>query len=202
MPDHPFERGFDLTLRPERLQQPLTWRRPRRIFVNSMSDLFHKGVPLEFVDEVFSTMEKADWHVFQLLTKRSSLMRDYLSTRYGDRAAPSHIWCGVSAEDVKAKIRIKHLRQAPAGVRFLSLEPLIGPLGELQLDGIHWVIVGGESGARARVMDLQWVRDIRDQCVRQSVPFFFKQWGGFRPKSGGRVLDGRVWDEFPPAAAS
>lgn len=200
VPDHPYEPGFDLTLRPERLEQPLTWRRPRRIFVNSMSDLFHKGVSWNYVDRVFDTMEAADWHVFQLLTKRSSLMRDYLLDRYsGSAAAPGHIWCGVSVEDAKAKVRMKHLRQAPAGVRFLSLEPLIGPLGPLDLAGIHWVIAGGESGPGAREMNPAWVCAIRDQCQRAAVPFFFKQWGGLRPKSGGRSLDGRLWDEFPTA---
>ena len=197
VPDHPFENGFDLTLRPERIFQPLSWRKPRMIFVNSMSDLFHKEVPREFIDRVFDTMEAAHWHVFQVLTKRSSLMRDYLKARYGKRGSPKHIWLGVSVEDRTGKARIAHLRQAPAAVRFLSIEPLIGPVGPMVLDGIHWVIAGGESGPHARTMDIEWVRDIRDQCKEQRVAFFFKQWGGFRPKSGGRDLDGREWNELP-----
>ena len=149
------------------------------IFVNSMSDLFHKGVPSSFVDKVFETMEAADWHIFQILTKRSSVMREYLRARYGDSRGPSHIWCGVSVEDREATSRIGHLRRAPAGLRFLSVEPLIGPVGALDLEGIDWVIVGGEFGPRARPMRLDWVREVRDQCVARGVAFFFKQWGGF-----------------------
>jgi protein gp37 len=197
VPGHPFESGFDLTLRPERLEQPLKWRQPRMIFVNSMSDLFHKKVPSTFIDKVFDTMEAADWHVFQLLTKRSSLMRDYIKRRYGMERGPKHVWCGVSVEDAQAKGRIEHLRSTPAGVRFLSIEPLIGAVGAVDLTGIDWVIAGGESGPGARTIHLEWVRDVRDQCVEQKVAFFFKQWGGFRPKTGGRELDGREWSEFP-----
>lgn len=198
---HPFENGFDLTLRPERIGQPLSWRRSRMIFVNSMSDLFHKDVPRSFIDQVFDTMEAADWHVFQVLTKRSSLMRNYLKRRYSKRAPPGHIWFGVSVEDKAARSRVEHLRQAPATVRFLSVEPLIGPVGPVVLDGIHWVIAGGESGPGARPMNIEWARDIRDQCEQQGVAFFFKQWGGIRPKSGGRELDGREWNEMPVRAA-
>lgn len=201
-PGHPFERGFDLTLRPERLAQPLTWTRPRMIFVNSMSDLFHKAVPTAFIDQVFDTMEQAHWHQFQLLTKRSSLMRDFLCRRYIRRSPPSHIWIGVSVEDAVCKSRVRHLQQSPAGVRFLSIEPLIGPVGKLDLAGIGWVIVGGESGPRARAMEIDWARDVRDQCIVAGVPFFFKQWGGFRPKQGGRELDGREWSEFPMLIAA
>jgi protein gp37 len=197
IPGHPFENGFDLMLRPERLEQPLSWRRPRMIFVNSMSDLFHKQVPTEFIDRVFGTMEAANWHVFQVLTKRSSLMRDYLKKRYAERAPPEHIWLGVSVEDGLAAARVRHLREAPAGVRFLSIEPLIGRVGHLNLDGIHWVIAGGESGPNARPMQVDWVREVRDQCRESGVAFFFKQWGGIRPKSGGRSLDGREWSELP-----
>ena len=197
VPDHPFSSGFDLTLRPERIQQPLNWRKPRMIFVNSMSDLFHKDVPREFIDKVFDTMERADWHVFQLLTKRSSLMLKYLGNRYAKGRGPRHIWCGVSIEDEQARSRLSHLQKAPASVRFLSLEPLLGPLAHLDLTGIDWVIVGGESGPGARPMDADWVRGIRDQCLRQGVAFFFKQWGGLRPKTGGRALDEREWNEFP-----
>ena len=202
VPGHPFATGFDLTLRPERLEQPIKWKRRRMIFVNSMSDLFHKNVPRAFVDRVFDTMETADWHVFQVLTKRSSLMRDYLRFRYGDTRGPAHIWCGVSVEDAEGAARIKHLRASPAGVRFLSIEPLIGAVGQIDLGGIDWVIAGGELGPGARPIHLEWVREVRDQCVEQNVAFFFKQWGGIRPKSGGRELDGREWSEFPGAQAS
>jgi protein gp37 len=202
VPRHPFETGFDLTLRPERLAQPLGWRRPRMIFVNSMSDLFHKQVPSVFVDQVFETMEQADWHVFQVLTKRSSLMRDYLHRRYAKGEVPPHIWMGVSVEDAAAKSRMDHLRQTPAMVRFLSIEPLIASVGPINLDGIHWVIAGGESGPGARPMHIDWAREVRNECARQAVPFFFKQWGGVRPKSGGRELDGREWNEMPTSAAA
>jgi protein gp37 len=146
---------------------------------------------------VFDTMERAHWHTFQVLTKRSSLMRDFLWERYGAKRGPRHMWFGVSVEDGSRKSRIRHLRDAPAGVRFLSIEPLIGPVGKLDLAGIDWVIVGGESGPGARPMDIAWVRDVRDQCEEHGVAFFFKQWGGLRPKSGGRELDGREWNEFP-----
>ena len=195
--DHPFEHGFDLTLRPERLNQPIAWRRPRMIFVNSMSDLFHKGVPRAFVDLVFETMESADWHVFQVLTKRSSRMRTYVNARYADRPAPDHIWMGVSVEDGTKLSRVRHLEGTAAQVRFLSLEPLIGPIDRLDLTGIHWAIVGGESGPGARPMDPDWVRRIRNRCVACGVPFFFKQWGGRTPKAGGRLLDDREWNQWP-----
>ena len=194
---HPFEQGFDLTLRPARLRQPLTWKRPRMIFVNSMSDLFHKQVPAEFIDQVFETMEQANWHVFQVLTKRSSLMRSYLGRRYGGRTAPRHIWCGVSVEDELATARIRHLQKAQADVRFLSIEPLLGPIENLRLEGISWVIVGGESGPKARPIELPWVIAIRDQCQREGVPFFFKQWGGRTPKAGGRLLEGKEHNALP-----
>jgi len=167
------------------------------IFVNSMSDLFHKLVPFSFVDRVFDTMELANWHTFQVLTKRSSRMRDYVRGRYGDSGAPENVWLGVSVEDGTKLSRVRHLQQTPVPIRFLSVEPLIGAVGKLPLDGIGWVIVGGESGPGARPMEQQWVRDIRDQCVAQKVPFFFKQWGGLRPKSGGRSLDGREWNQWP-----
>jgi protein gp37 len=194
---HPFEQGFDLTLRPERLGQPLRWGRPRMIFVNSMSDLFHKAISGAFVDQIFETMEAANWHMFQVLTKRSSRMRNYIRARYGSAGAPQHIWLGVSVEDEARLSRLEHLRQTPAAVRFLSLEPLLGPLDGLSLEGVHWVIVGGESGPRARAMDPSWVRTIRDLCRENDVPFFFKQWGGVSPKSGGRVLDRRNWSQWP-----
>ena len=202
VPGHPFESGFDLTLRPERIAQPLAWKRPRMIFVNSMSDLFHKDVPRTFIDLVFETMETASWHVFQVLTKRSPLMRDYLKRRYRDVAPPANIWLGVSVEDGRSNARIAHLRDAPAAVRFLSVEPLIGSVGAIDLDGIHWVIAGGESGPGARPMAIEWARELRDQCAAQEVAFFFKQWGGTRPKTGGRDLDGREWNELPVPVAS
>jgi protein gp37 len=195
---HPFERGFDLTLRPDRILQPLSWRRPRMIFVNSMSDLFHKEIPREFIDRVFDTMEAASWHVFQVLTKRSTLMRNYLQHRYHDVKPPPHIWLGVSVENGAATKRIKHLQQSPASIRFLSIEPV----GTMDLAGIHWVIAGGESGPNARPMHIDWARDIRDQCAKSGVAFFFKQWGGIRPKSGGRALDGREWNELPNISPS
>ncbi len=200
VPGHPFENGFDLQLRPERLEQPLLWPRPKMIFVNSMSDLFHKKVPSAFVDRIFETMEKADWHVFQILTKRSSRLRSYVNNRYADASAPRHIWLGASIEDGLRKGRARHIRDTRAAVRFLSIEPLLGPVGRLDLDGIHWVIVGGESGPRARPMDEAWALDIRDQCLKASVAFFFKQWGGRSPKSGGRLLRGREWNQFPPVS--
>ena len=201
VPGHPFERGFDLVLRPERLDRPLRWTRPRKIFVNSMSDLFHKGVPDGYVDRVFDVMESADHHLFQVLTKRSSRMGRYLRRRYGTSAAPAHIWCGVSIEDRAALSRLRHLREAPAAVRFLSLEPLLGSLGAFELEGVSWVIVGGESGPGARPMAAEWVREVRDLCRDAGTPFFFKQWGGPRPQSNGRTLDGVVHDAYPPPPA-
>ena len=197
VPGHPFESGFDLTLRPERLAWPLSWKRSRMIFVNSMSDIFHKRIPDAYVDRVFDTMERADWHIFQVLTKRSTRMMRYLRRRYGDGGERGHIWCGVSIEDKPGLSRLNHLRQTPAAVRFVSLEPLLGPLGSLDLKGVAWAIVGGESGPGARPMDANWVRDIRDQCKAQKVAFFFKQWGGFRPKSNGRELDGNEYNDYP-----
>jgi protein gp37 len=194
---HPFENGFDLTLRPERLEQPLRWQQPRRIFVNSMSDLFHKEVPATFIDAVFDTMETASWHTYQVLTKRSSLMVRYLRERYRDGLAPRHIWLGVSIEDAKNAVRLNHLKAARASIKFVSFEPLIGPVGPVDLKGIDWVIVGGESGPRSRPIDEAWVLEIRDQCKADKVAFFFKQWGGIRPKSGGRLLKGREWNQYP-----
>ena len=178
----PFENGFDLTLRPERISQPLSWKRSRMVFVNSMSDLFHKDIPKKFIDSVFDTMESADRHIFQILTKRSPLMRDYLRHRYGPNPAPRHIWCGVSVEDDKATARIRHLKDSPVSTRFLSIEPLLGPIGDVDLEGISWVIVGGESGPNARPMDAGWVIEVQRSCERQNVPFFFKQWGGAHTK--------------------
>ena len=195
---HPYEQGFDLRIWPERLDQPARWRKPRMIFVNSMSDLFHKRIPRQFIDKVFEQMETEDRHIYQVLTKRSSLMRGYLRRRYAEGRAPEHIWCGVSVEDSVAKTRIGHLQAAPAAVRFLSIEPLLGHVGEIDLDGISWVIVGGESGPNARSLCEEWALDIRDQCARNNVPFFFKQWGGLTPKAGGRELEGVEHNAMPP----
>ena len=197
VPGHPFESGFDLTLRPSRLQQPLSWKSPKMIFVNSMSDLFHKGIPFDYMDRVFEVMERADWHVFQMLTKRSSRMRDYTNRRYKNRRVPPHIWLGISVEDGTKRSRIVHLRDTNATIRFLSVEPLIGPMGRIDLTGISWVITGGESGPGHRPMKPEWVREVRDQCLAADVAFFFKQWGGLRPKSGGRALDGAEWNQYP-----
>jgi protein gp37 len=199
VPAHPYESGFDLTLRPERLQQPLSWKRPRMIFVDSMSDVFHKDIPLTYIDQVFDTMEAADWHRFQVITKRSSLMRNYARERYNRRSPPAHIWLGVSIEHAASKSRIEHLRATPAAVRSLSIEPLLGRLGRLDLAGIHWVLLGGETGPGARPMEIEWAREVRDQCIAQSVAFYFKRWGGPRPKKSGTSLDGREWKEFPRA---
>jgi protein gp37 len=197
VPSHPFENGFDLSLRPERLSQPLEWKKPRMIFVNSMGDLFHKEIPYGYVSTVFEIMENADWHIYQVLTKRSSLLRKFINERYPTRKAPPHMWFGVSVENEQAVSRIPHLQAANAAIRFLSIERLIGPVGRLNLKGINWVIVGGESGPGARAMEPRWAIKIRDQCVKAKIAFFFKQWGGRSPKAGGRLLEGREWNEFP-----
>lgn len=197
-PGHPYEQGFDLRLWKDRLTKPLTWKRPRLIFVNSMSDLFNKDIPQTFISQVFDTMEKGDWHIYQVLTKRSGRLREFVNNRFSkSKTAPSHLWLGVSVEDKSVLSRIEHLRQTNASVRFLSIEPLLESLGEIDLTGIHWVILGGESGPHSRPLKTEWVQDIRDQCLRARVPFFFKQWGGFRPKSGGNELDGRTWLQYP-----
>jgi protein gp37 len=202
VPGHAFEQGFDLRLWPERLTQPMRWKRSRRVFVNSMSDLFHKNIPREFLSQIFDTMEAADRHQYQVLTKRSSLLRSFVNGRYKHLPCPEHIWLGVSVEDRKALRRIDHLRGANATVRFLSIEPLLEDLGTLDLTGIHWVIVGGESGPGFRVLEPAWVCGVRDQCIEQGVPFFFKQWGGIRPKAGGNTIDGHVWHEYPGVSPS
>jgi protein gp37 len=195
---HPYEQGFDLRLVPEKLAEPLRWKTPTMIFVNSMSDLFHKDVPEDYIKAVCRVMERADWHTYQVLTKRSSLLRNLLQTRLQFAACLPHVWWGVSVEDrPHGLVRIKHLQQAPAAMRFLSIEPLLEDLGELDLEGIHWVIVGGESGAGARPMQKEWVLSIRDQCDHAQVPFFFKQWGGVRKGKAGRELDGRTYNGVP-----
>ena len=162
-----------------------------------MSDLFHNEVPTPFVDAVFDTMEKASWHTFQVLTKRSSLMVRYLKRRYGTSVAPAHIWLGVSIEDRQNVVRLHQLKAALARVKFVSFEPLLGAVGPLDLKGIDWVIVGGESGPRSRPIEEEWVLEIREQCEADNAAFFFKQWGGLRPKSGGRLLKGREWNQYP-----
>ena len=188
-----YRNGFALTLQPQALEAPLRWRRPRAIFVNSMSDLLHRGVPTAYIEAVFDVMRRAHWHRFQVLTKRSERL-----VRLGRRLDwPANVWMGVSVESERYRFRIDHLRETPARVRFLSLEPLLGPLPDLDLAGIGWAIVGGESGPGARPMQRAWVTDVRDQCRRAGVPFFFKQWGGVHKKRAGRLLDGVTWDELP-----
>jgi protein gp37 len=183
---------------PAKLTEPLTWASPKMIFVNSMSDLFHKDVANDYILAVAKVMEAANWHTYQVLTKRSERMRDLLCTKLKGFAALPHIRWGVSVENKKhGPPRIDHLRQAPAAVRFLSIEPLLEDLGQIDLDGMAWVIVGGESGAGARPMAEEWVVSIRDQCRRAKVPFFFKQWGGWNKKATGRTLQGRTFDEMP-----
>lgn len=203
IPNHPYGQGFDLRLVPEKIAEPLRWSRPRRIFVNSMSDLFQEGVPEDFVRSTFETMLLADWHTYQVLTKRAARMRDIVGRLDMGLEAHPHVWLGVSVEDRKYGLpRIQELRDTPAAVRFLSIEPLLEDLGELDLDGIHWVIVGGESGRGARPMKKEWVLSLRNQCRRARVPFFFKQWGGVRKKENGRSLQGRTYDAFPSAGAN
>lgn len=190
--------GFDVTIHPAALDQPRRWRAPRVVFVNSMSDLFHARVPLSFVRDVFDVMRETPQHTYQVLTKRASRM-----ARLADRFEwPDNVWMGVSVESFDAVDRIDHLRATPAATRFLSCEPLLSALPGLNLEGIDWVIAGGESGPRARPMDSSWVADIRDQCASANVAFFFKQWGGRTPKANGRQLDGRTWDAMPVRAAA
>ena len=194
---------FAVRIWPERLTQPEKWRDSRMIFVNSMSDLFHADIPAEFVREIFRTMLRADWHTYQVLTKRPSrALRFWRANRdlFGGGSFPAHIWLGVSVEDQSVAYRVRHLRSVPATVRFLSCEPLIGPL-RLDLTGIHWLIAGGESGPVRRLMKTDWIIQLRNQCQTANVPFFFKQWGGRTPKAGGRELEGRLWDQMPRAVA-
>lgn len=193
IPGHAYEQGFDLRLVPKVLTKPLTWAKPRTIFVNSMSDLFHEGVPDAYIVRVWETMRLADWHTYQVLTKRAERM-----SKVAYPIPLEQVWLGVSVEDRKYGVpRIEHLRRTPAAVRFLSVEPLLEDLGTLDLRGIHWVIAGGESGPGAREMRPEWARSVRDQCAEQGVPFFFKQWGGVRKKILGREIDGRTHDEMP-----
>lgn len=190
-----YQNGFQLTLQPQTLHLPKTWKKPRVIFVNSMSDLFHKSVPLDYIAEVFQVMNDCEQHKFQILTKRPERAMQLAS----QLKWTSNIWMGTSVENQRVAHRVDRLKRIPASIRFLSLEPLIGPLLALPLDGIHWVIVGGESGPNAREMREEWVVDIHRQCERRGIPFFFKQWGGVNKKKTGRVLLGRTWDELPKA---
>jgi protein gp37 len=199
----PYERGFDPRVAPEMLSAPLTWPSPKKVFVNSMSDLFHAEVPDDYVRRVAGVMRRADWHTYQVLTKRSERMAGLLRGELRDAAAMPHVWWGVSVENRRHGLpRIEHLRSAPAAVRFLSVEPLLEDLGEIDLTGIHWVIVGGESGVRPRPVREEWVLAIRDRCAAAGVPFFFKQWGGTQKKKAGRTLDGRTYDDLPPITAN
>jgi protein gp37 len=188
-----YQDGFGVTLHPDQLTLPLRWTKPKMIFVNSMSDLFHEAVPESHIIRAFEVMQKANWHTFQILTKRA----ERLSKMAAMLPWPSHIWQGVSVENQTYAKRVLYLQKVPAAIRFLSVEPLLGPIARLPLDGIHWVIVGGESGPRHRPIKPEWIRQIRSQCLALSIPFFFKQWGGMTAKSGGRILDGRTWDEMP-----
>jgi|SRR5947209_5486993 len=197
VPNHPYEQGFDLKLWPERLELPLKWKKSRMIFTNSMSDLFHKDIPDDYIYRVFDIMVKADWHIFQVLTKRSARLARMASSL----PWTPNIWIGVSIELDWYAWRADHLRKVPASTRFISAEPLLGPLSNLKLDGIHWLISGGESGPGHRPCNPEWVRDLRDRCQLAGVAFFHKQWGGRTPKVGGRLLDGRTWDEFPQVPA-
>jgi protein gp37 len=190
-----YANGFKLTLQEKVLELPLMWKKPQSIFVNSMSDLFHKNVPAKFIQKVFHIMEQAHWHRFQILTKRSERLLE-LNPKL---SWSSNVWMGVSVENQEYTFRIDHLRKSEAKIKFISFEPLLGPVCDLNLKGIDWVIVGGESGPQARPMDASWAVDIRNQCQRAETPFFFKQWGGPSRKKAGRKLEGRTWDEIPEA---
>jgi protein gp37 len=197
VPGHPYEQGFALKLWPERLEHPLRWKRPRMIFVNSMSDLFHERIPDDYIAQVFEIMGAASQHTFQILTKR----HERLAQLAPDLPWHPNVWMGVTIENRRFVHRADHLREVPAVIRFISAEPLLGPLEGLDLSGIHWLIAGGESGHRHRPVKVEWLRELRDNCADQGVAYFFKQWGGHRPKSGGRLLDGRTWDELPKSLA-
>lgn len=197
VPGHPYEQGFDLRIWPERLEQPLRWTRARMIFVNSMSDLFHEGIPDDYIAQVFDVMGEAKQHTFQVLTKR----HERLAELAPDLPWPENVWMGVSIENRRFVHRADFLREVPAAVRFISAEPLLGPLEGLDLTDIHWLIAGGESGHRHRQMKVEWARELRDRCHQEGVAFFFKQWGGRTSKIGGRELDGRHWDEMPDRPA-
>jgi protein gp37 len=203
VPGHPYEQGFDLRLVPEKIVEPLKWTKPKMIFVNSMSDLFHEQVPDEYIELCVKVMAAANWHTYQVLTKRSDRLSHLLKTKLAAAARLSHIWWGVSVENKKHGLpRIDHLRAAAPALGFLSIEPLLEDIGTINLTSIHWVIVGGESGPGARPMDRDWVISIQKQCHRSRVPFFFKQWGGVQKKKNGRELNGTTFDQFPKSNAS
>jgi protein gp37 len=200
VPGHPYEQGFDLRLVPEKLSEPFQWPSPRTVFVNSMSDLFQSEVPDEYIEDVVKVMVEANWHTYQVLTKRSERLRDMLSGNLKFAAHHRHIWWGVSVEDKRYGLpRVKHLRTTPAAVKFLSIEPLLEDLGVFDISGIHWAIVGGESGLGARPMQKPWVDNILKRCRKERVAFFFKQWGGVRKANAGRRLNNRTYDEMPLA---
>lgn len=200
VPGHPYEQGFDLRLVPEKVTEPFTWSKSQMVFVNSMSDLFHKDVPDDYIELVVRVMAAADWHTYQVLTKRAERLRELLKTKLAFAAKLPHIWWGVSVENKKHGLpRVEHLREAAPAMAFLSIEPLLEDIGTIDLSDIDWVIVGGESGAGARPMQIEWVMNIQRQCYRAKVPFFFKQWGGVRKSKTGRELNGRTYDEWPMA---
>lgn len=188
-----YRNGFRVTLQKDIVELPLRWKKPREIFVGSMTDLFHKDIPFDYLQTIFKTMEKAHWHIFQILTKRA----DRLAELYKRLPWPDNVWMGVTVESSKEIGRIKQLQKIPAAVRFLSMEPLLGSIPEFPYDGLDWVIVGGESGPKARPVENRWVVEIRNQCLKNNIPFFFKQWGGFNKKKNGRLLEGKYWDEYP-----
>jgi len=185
--------GFEVTIHEDLITLPLSWKKPQMIFVNSMSDLFHENIPDDFIYKIFQTMVKANWHIFQVLTKRSRRLRE-LS---GNLPWADHIWMGVTVENIKVSYRINDLIHTPAYIKFLSFEPLLGSIRNIDLSGVNWIIVGGESGPGARPMDSEWVREIRNNCLKTNTPFFFKQWGGFNKKKNGRILDGKYWNQQP-----
>jgi protein gp37 len=193
VPEHPYTQGFDLRLWPDRLGQPLRWKKPRVIFVNSMSDLFHEDIPDQYIRDVFAVMEQASWHTFQILTKRPERLEQLAC----DLPWPGNVWMGVSIENHRFVDRAQALRRVPAAVRFISAEPLLGPLEGLSLEDMDWLIAGGESGPRFRPVAEEWITDLRDQCLTSGVAFFFKQWGGRTPKANGRLLEGREWSQMP-----
>lgn len=198
VPNHPYEQGFKLRTVPSMLQQPLDWKTPKKIFVNSMSDLFHPDVPTSFIGAVTHVMMQADWHTYQVLTKRADRLEELMNSSFAEAGCASHIWWGVSVENKRDGLpRIEHLRRANVQMRFLSVEPLLEDLGEVDLSAIDWVIVGGESGNGARPMEASWVDSIQKQCAKQRVPFFFKQWGGRLKSKAGRLLHGRTYDQMP-----
>jgi protein gp37 len=198
-PGHYYERGFDVLVRPNMLDRPHRWKKPRKIFVNSMSDLFHHEIPDDYIDRVMEQIEGNSRHTYQLLTKRPERARRYFKKRYGNESLPVQLWVGVSVESNEVAWRVDMLREINAAVRFLSVEPMIGPVDAVVLHGVHWVIAGGESGPKYRSLDVVWLRELRDRCVAANIPFFFKQW---HKKGTGRELDGRTWDEFPRVVAA